>query len=113
MDAEPVAEPASEPSIELKTDKDEPAPRSDPDVLQKAEQEIRQHPDAWPPEDSRVIQHVITESCDTRPLTPISRCFTVGLPGEHQTSEAGLFAEDLFPYNTHHYKEVLLAHARL
>ena len=59
------------------------------------------------------MQHIIAKSCDERPLTPISSCLTVGLPKEHQTSEAGIFAQDLFPYNSHRYKEVLLAHAHL
>jgi hypothetical protein len=59
------------------------------------------------------MQHVIAESCDGRPLTLISTCLAVGLPDEHQTSEAGIFAQDLFPYACHRYKEILLAHAQL
>jgi hypothetical protein len=55
----------------------------------------------------------MAESCDGPPLAPISNYSTVGLPEEHQTSEAGVFAQDLFPYAHHHYKEVLLANAHL
>ena len=59
------------------------------------------------------MQHVIAELCDAQPLTPISSCLTVGLPDMYQIREAGVFAQRLFPYNSHYYKEVLLAHAHL
>ena len=76
----------------------EPAPESDRDFLQETEQEVEQHPDEWPYEDSRATQHVIAKSCDGRPLMPISRCLNITLPGKRQTSEAGMFAQDLFSY---------------
>lgn len=59
------------------------------------------------------MQHVISESCDTRALTPVNKCLTVGLPEKHQTSEAGRFPQDLCLYDSHFYREVLLAHAQL
>lgn len=100
------SEPASEPAFEIVAE-------PEPDISQETEQAVGQHPDEWFQEDSRAMEHVVAESCNGRPLTPISSCLALGLPEERQTTEAGIFAHESFAYNSHCYNEVLLAHAHL
>lgn len=116
--ADCVAEPEVEPEVGFIVDPvveavHPPAALPVPDVAQQTEQDVTQPPDQWPREDSHAMQHVIAESCDGGPLTPINSCLAVGLPEECQTREAGIFAQNQFPHSSHRYDQVLLAHARL
>jgi hypothetical protein len=48
-----------------------------------------------------------------RPLTSVDANFLAGLPQMSELTEAGVFKEQQFPYSSHCYVNVLLAHAKV
>lgn len=53
------------------------------------------------------------KSVDTRPLTPVRKCLSTGMPVEVVATPAGRFAQADFHSANHHFEKVLLSHARV
>jgi hypothetical protein len=92
----------------------EPVPVPEPELVREHEQELEQMiaDTGWLEEKSLLMQNIAADSCE-KPLTPVDEDFLVGLPLQSELTEAGIFEEQQFSYNSYCYMDVLLAHAKV